>query len=272
MAQEAIEPWNDRLFYFDYTHPDTTVRIVLRSVPNAPTARTVRSNVMWVLREVPIDLFPYPSIRGVEFKVQFNGQDLYTGKMSDKNRPAAAGVLEHGGAQGGNSSSGSSDETRMGVLLINEPSNASTESLSPNLPHQLAADRFTVGFQRVGLPLRDIDMFTTMLEFMLSLAAQDQRRTVRSIYFTWNTLPVWIYLIQVIDPGSTQSLYVGHVIPIILFIARYCVRRSAYEELTFSVLLNNKMLAGGCVAMGVEERRWCKGLSPMAEAGAPVLS
>ena len=68
MAQQALEPFEDHLSYFDYTDADTPVRIVLRSAPNAPTAMTVRCNVMWALQQLPFDLFHAPSIWGAGFQ------------------------------------------------------------------------------------------------------------------------------------------------------------------------------------------------------------
>ena len=57
---------------------------MLRSAHDAPTA--VRSGVMWALKQLSIDLFHDPSIWGLGFKVQLSREDLYMGRLSDRNR------------------------------------------------------------------------------------------------------------------------------------------------------------------------------------------
>ena len=271
MAAESLEPWGDRLFFFDYTNPETPVRIVLQSAPTARTATSVRSTVMWVLQQVPIDLLRHPNIQGVEFKVQANGQDLYTGKVSSRNRPAAAGVLEHGGAQNVNSSSGSSEQNRKGLLLINQPSNTSTESL--NLAdHLLADDRYVAIYEFAGLPLRDIDMFSFILKYLLQLAAENVHEVIHYVYFAPNTSPIWSYARQPVGQTPTQIMHVYHVVMMLRGAARFCVGRGVYKELLIELWMNEALLVAGCVVKGLDGRQWCRGLVPRVGTGAPALS
>ena len=261
MAAESLQPWNDRLFFFDYTDPETPVRIVLQSAPTARTATSVRSTVMWVLQQVPIDLFRIPDIRGVEFKVQANGQDLYTGKVSSRNRPAAAGVPGHSGVQSGNSSSGSSEQIRKGILLINQPSNTSTESL--NLAdHLLADDRYFAIYEFAGLPLRDIDLFSFILKYILQLAAEDVHQVIHYVYFAPSPSPIWSYARQSVGQNPTQIMHVYHVVMLLLGAARFCVGRGVYEELLIELWMNEALLVAGCVVRGLDGRQWCRGLVP----------
>ena len=272
MAAESLEPWGDRLFFFDYTIPETPVRIVLRSAPTARTATTVRSTVMWVLQQVPIHLLSNPDIRGVEFKVLANGQDLYTGKVSSRNRPAAAaGVLGHGGVQSGNSSSGSSEQNRKGSLLINQPSNTSTESL--NLADRLlAGDRYVAIYEFAGLPLRDIDIFSFILKYILQLAAQDVHEVISFLYFTPSTSPIWSYARQHVGQTPTQTMHVYHIVMLLLGAARFCIGRGVYEELLMELWMNEALLVAGCVVRALDGRQWCRGLKPRLGTGAPALS
>ena len=271
MAVESLEPWGDRLFFFDYTSRETPVRIVLQSAPTARTATTVRSTVMWVLQQVPIDLLRNPSIWGVEFKVQANGQDLYTGKVSSHNRQAAAGVLEHGGKRNGNSSSGSSEQNRKEFLLINQPSNTSTESL--NLAdHLLAGDRYIGLYEFAGLPLRDIDMFSFTLKYILQLAAEDVHEVVNFVYFTPSTSPIWSYARQQVGQPPAQIMHVYHIVMMLQGAARFCVRRGVYKELLIELWMNDNLLVAGCVVRGLNGRQWCRGLVPRMDTGSPALS
>lgn len=41
---------------------------------------------MWALKQLSIDLFHDPSIWGLGFKVQLSREDLYMGRLSDRNR------------------------------------------------------------------------------------------------------------------------------------------------------------------------------------------
>ena len=271
MAAESLEPWGDRLFFFDYSDQETPVRIVLQSAATARTAMTVRSTVMWVLQQVPIDLLRNPSIWGVEFKVQANGQDLYTGKVSSRNRQVAAGVLEHGGGQNGNSSSDSSEKNRKGFLLTNQPSNTSTESLHLT-DHLLADDRYVAIYEFAGLPLRDIDMFSFTLKYILQLAAEDVREVVNFVYFTPSTSPIWSYARQQVRQPPTQIMHVYHIVMMVQGAARFCVGRGVYKELLIELWMNEVLLVGGCVVRGLNGRQWCRGLVPRVGTGSPALS
>ena len=268
MAAESLEPWGDRLFFFDYTDYESPVRIVLQSAPTARTATSVRSTVMWVLQQVPIDLMRNSNIPGVEFKVQSNGHDLYTGKVTSRNRQAAAGLSEHGRVQRGNSSSDSSQQTRKGLLLINQPANTSTEGL--NLAdHLLADDRYVAVYEFAGLPLRDIDMFSFILKYILRLAAEDVHQVVNYVYFALSTLPVWSYARQ---QTPTQIVHVYHVVMMLVGAARFCIGRGVYEELLIDLWMNEALLVTGCVVRGLDGRQWCRGLVPRVGTGSPALS
>ena len=271
MAAESFEPWNDRLFFFDYTDPETPVRIVLQSAPTARTATSVRSTVMWVLQQVPIDLLRYPNIPGVEFKVQANGQDLYTGKVSSRKMLAAAGALEHGGTQNGNSSLGFSEQNRKGSLLINQPSNTSTESLNLTDP-LLTGDRYVGIYEFAGLPLRDIDMFSFILKYILQLAADGVHGGINFVYFAPINSPIWSYARQHVGQSPTRIVHIYHVVMMLQGAARFCVGQGVYEELRIELWMNEALLVAGCVVKGLNGRQWCKGLASRVGGGAPTLS
>lgn len=271
MAEESREPWNDRLFFFDYIDPETPVRIVLQSAPTARSAMTVRSTVMWALQQVPIDLLRAGTIRGFQFKVQADGQDLYTGKVSSRNRPAAGGLLGHSGVQSTNSSSGSSEQNRKGPLLINQPSNTSTESLN-FADHLLADDRYVAIYEFAGLPLRDIDMFSFILKYIFQLAAEDDpHEAISFAYFAPSTSPIWSYARQHVGQSPTQIVHVYHVVMMLLGAARYCVKQSVYGELLIELWMNEALLVAGCVVKALDGRQWCRGLGPRG-TGAPAQS
>ena len=277
MAEEALEPWDDRVFFFDYTDQDTPVRILLQSAPTARTATTVRSTVMWVLQRVPIDLLGNPTVRGVEFKVQSNGQDLYTGKVSSRTKrgTAAAGVLlEHGGvlpSGNGSSSSASSEQNGEGLILINQPSNTSAKSLNLT-SHLLANERYVGVYAFAGLPLRDIDMFSFILRYILQLAADDVHEVVGYVVFAPVTSPVWSYARQPAGQTPTHTVHLYHVVMMLLGAARFCVGQGVYQELLIELWLNDALIVTGCVVKGLDGRQWCRGLVPRVGTGAPALN
>ena len=257
MATESLQRWNDRLFYFDYTEEQTPVRIVMRSASTASTATTVRSTVMWALQQVPIDLMNNPDIRGVGFKVQFNGQDLYTGKVSSRNRQQAAGVLEHRGVRSGDSSLVSSEQNRRG--LLSKPSNTSTVSLSL-ADHLLADGRYVAYYRFAGLLLRDIDMFSFILNYILLLAAENVHQVVHYAYFAPSTSTIWSYASQPVR--STQTMHAYHVVMMLVGAAEFCIKQGVYEELRIQLWMNEALLVAGCVVGGLDGRQWCRGLVP----------
>ncbi|KAF6224997.1 hypothetical protein HO133_010192 [Letharia lupina] len=258
LAQQAVEPFDARLSYFEYADAETPVRIVLRSAPHAPTTLTVRSNVMWALKQLPINLFHDPSIWGLDFKVRLRGEDLYLGSLSNSNRPG--GVLGAGGEQGGgNGSSDGSEEKQKRALLITQPSNTTAQNLKN--PGSSPTDiQYDLRFQLTGLPLPDIGIFSAILEFLLGLGAGDPYQAVESAKLALDTLPVWIYISYNAQPSSTQRLQVYRVVAILQAIARYCVGQRIYQELIFNLLVDDLLLASGCVVRGVGEREWCRGL------------
>ena len=219
---------------------------------------------MWALQQVPIDLMNNPDIRGVEFKVQFNGQDLYTGKVSSRNGQPAAGVLEHRGVQSGDSSLVASEQNRKG--LLSKPSNTSAKSLSL-ADHLLADGRYAVYYRFAGLPLRDIDMFSFILRYILLLAAEDVRQVVDYAWFTPSTSSIWSFASQPDPQRSTQTMHPYHVVMMLVGAAEFCIKHGIYEELLIQLWMNEALLVSGCVVRALDGRQWCKGL-----ASTPALS
>lgn len=254
MAQQALEPFEDRLSYFDYTDAETPVRIILRSAPHAPTAMTVRCNVMWALQQLPFDLFHSPSIWGLDFKVQLSGVDLYLGKLSNKNRRSGA-ALEGGGTQGGNASLAFSEQKQKRARWITQPSNTTARTVTIPGPSQ-ANNRYDIRFELTGLPLPDVSIFSTILLFLFSLGAQGPYQAIESAYLDHDGSPVWIYVLYSAEPGSMQRLQVYQVVAILQAIARYCVRLRIYQELIFNLLVDDGLVATGCVVRGSAGREW----------------
>lgn len=261
MAQQAVEAFDERLSYFEYTDDETAVRVVLRSAPDARTAMTVRSNVLWTLKQLPTDLFNSPSIWGMDFKVQSSGQDLYLGKLSNKNRPG--GALGGGGGGVGPGEKGGLDvserkQRRASLLSIARPSsNSTTTTGNPNLPDNT---RSQILFRPTGAPLPNVGIFSTILEFLLALAARDRYQAIETAYSARDTSAVWIFVIYNSEPGSTQRLQVYQLVGILREIARYGVQRRIYQEMIFNLLVDELLIATGCVVMGVRGREWCSGL------------
>lgn len=259
LAQQAVEAFDERLSYFEYTDDETAVRVVLRSAPYAHTAMTVRGNVLWTLKQLPTDLFNSPSIWGMDFKVQSSGQDLYLGKLSNKNRPGGA----LGGGRGvGPEEKGGLDvserkQRRASLSLARPSSNSTTTTRNPNLPDNT---RSQIRFRPTGAPLPNVGIFSTILEFLLALAARDRYQAIETAYSARDTSAVWIFVIYNSEPGSTQRLQVYQLVGILREIARYGVQRRIYQEMIFNLLVDELLIATGCVVMGVREREWCSGL------------
>lgn len=213
---------------------------------------------MWALKQLPINLFHDPSIWGLDFKVRLLGEDLYLGSLSNRNRPG--GVLEAGGEQGGgNGSLDGWEEKPKRALSITQPSDTTARNLT--IPGSTPTDiQYDLRFQLTGLPLPDIGIFSAILEFLLGLGARDPYQAVDSAKLALDTLPVWIYISYNAQPSSTQRLQVYRVVAILQAIARYCVGQRIYQELIFNLLVDDLLLASGCVVRGVGEREWCRGL------------
>lgn len=224
---------------------------------------------MWALKQLPIDLFNAPSIWGLDFTVQLSGEDLYLGRVSNRNRPG--GVLQGGSEQqGGNDSSlrDVSERKRKRALLITQPSTTTTTTTEKlSLPDSSANAQYDLRFQLTGLPLSDISIFSTILEFLLDLGAQDPYQAVESADLARHTLPVWIYALHNVEPGSAQRLHIYQVVAVLAAIARHCVAQRIYQELIFNLFIDGVLVAAGCVVRGMGEREWCRGLERKGNGG-----
>ena len=272
MAQQALEPFDDRLSYFAYTDVETPVRIELRSAPRALTAMTVRSNVMWALKQLAIDQFHSPSIWGVDFKVLLEGEELYLGKLSNKYRRDGGAVLEGGsGEQGvGNGSShdeGVSEQEKKPkrALVLTRPAQNATTSTTTSLTitggqSSPANVQYGMRFQPLGVLLPDIGIFSAILEFLLFLAAYELYQELESANMAYDTLPVWIFVISNVESASGRSLQMYQVLAMLQSIAKHFVEHRIYQELGFNLLADEAIVAVGCVVTGQRRREWCREL------------
>ena len=59
---------------------------------------------------------------------------------------------------------------------------------------------------------------------------------------------------------SPVSLQVYQVVTVLRDISRYLIGRRIYQELICNLLVDDVLVAAGCVVRGVEERKSCRGL------------
>lgn len=259
IAQQAVEDFDEPLARFEYTDDETAVRLMLQAVPHAPTFVAVRSNVLWALKQLPIDAFNSPSIWGGDFAVQLRGEDLYLGKLSNKNRPE--GALRGGVGQGGNGSLGVSEQKRRRALLPTiRALNINTTTTTTTTAKLQDDTEYQIKFQAAANPLPDVGIFSMILEFILGLAALGPQQEVETAHLAPDTSDVWIYVIYNFELGPTKRLRVYQIVAMLQQVARYCVQLRIYQELVFNLLVDDLLVATGCVAKGMEGREWCRGL------------
>ena len=213
---------------------------------------------MWALKQLPINLFHDPSIWGLDFKVLLRGEDLYLGKLSNSHRPG--GVLQGGVARGGNGGLELSEPGRKRARLSTRSSNTTTITEHLTVPGQSTNSQYYLRIRVAGLPLSGIGIFSTILESLFLLGAKDPLQAVDTITFANDTLPVWIFVLDNVELGSTRKLHVYEVVAILRAIAGSCVEQRMYQETSFSLFLDDESIAAGCVVRGTKERWWCRGL------------
>lgn len=138
------------------------MRLIIQPAVGANPVRLIRSNLMWCLKTLPVQLFDSPSTWGLYFNVKFRGQNLYFGRLDNRNRPLL--TLDANNPTGNALPKGAQEKR----ALIEQTSNTSTVYM--NIPGQGDAV-IDVDFHFLaGSQLPKTGIFSLILDFIFSLA------------------------------------------------------------------------------------------------------
>ncbi len=257
LGDEALQDFNGPLASLDFTdpfRPENPVRIALSPAVGAIPARLIRSNLMWVLRTLPIVLFESPSIWGLNFNVKYRGQNLYLGRLDNRNRPI---LTLDANKQTANVSSKVGREERA---LSERTSKNGTVSM--NIPGQ-GNDLIDVNFHFIDSDrFVKTAIFTVILDLIFGLAPRQFSERVSSTYISEPNLPVWIFIAYNNAPTVTQRLHMFQVVALLQAVTQIYVREQIWQEMVFHLMIGGNIVAGGCVTLPEESRKWCAGMEP----------
>ena len=262
LSDQALQDFSapvSRYTFIDSGQLQNPVRLVMDPAPGANRIRLIRSNLIWCLRYLPIRMFGDPSIWGVNFVAKFRGQNLYFGKLDNRNRRASVLQLENQSAIGGPELS---QNERAGT------GKSSNGTLVPLSIGQVGDSHISIDFPAyTGDRLVGRDIFRALIEVLFLLAPRDKMEAASYISLS-DPMPVWIFVICDESLPSGRQLEVQHVITLLNILGQRFISEHIYEELIFRLVVGGEPFAAGCVTKKDESRRWCSG---MLGAGPPLL-
>ena len=250
LAYEALSDFNMPQPSYEYIDiaAENPVRIQMQAVRGVPQALTVRANVMWALRTLAKNLLSGPHIWSLQFYVQSQRRDIYNGVLDNRNRGLIA--LQQAN-QTANATQLASESKRALDARNSNILNTSLTSLS------LGYEQYNVVMRRKRDLLPKIDIFSTILDFLLALGPKNNGDIIRELSWAGRT---WIFVIYNDKPTTPQPLREFHMMSILNAIARQYAHTQIYQESIFNFFIDGKWIASGCVTKPEDGREWCRGL------------
>lgn len=255
MKLGALEDCDERLTSYTFTeteYQDSEIRIQVTAVYLAPQEQLLRCNVLYAIKTLAVDQLNYAQEFGASFVESRNGILLYSGTLDNKYDVPSL-------QQSSNSSADLSvtdlQEKRASSVQVLNTTNSRTTLLNITGPNDV---EYRVDFQFSGSYLDKVGIFSAILEFMLTLAQRDANAPVENVSEATSADEYWIFVMRARD--SSFPLQIFEVLGILESIARYCVSKRHYKELTFGFFINEELTAHGCLTAPIASRRWCRGM------------
>lgn len=255
VKRQAIKDCEQHITSYTYTdteYEDNSIRIRINAAAGAPEAQLIRCNFLYALKTFAIDILTHRRVNGARFTESYRGQLLYIGVLDNKND---ARLLEQ-------STNASADHSDMIAQEKREPSTQSLDTTNSTIVLFTIPgtndDEYQIEFDYRGNSIPRMGMFSSVLEFMMTLAQVDSSSPVENINQATSTDSVWIFVIP--NQGSTASLKGFQLAAILESIARNAVNKRRYWEMSFTFLVNRVIVAKGCVTAPIQSRAWCQGL------------
>lgn len=189
---------------------------------------------------------------GADFAEFYRERILYNGLFDNKNNVLSL-------AQSSNSSAGSNETAAQEKRALNTHSlditNSSTTFLA--IPGSNNFE-YRIEFDFRGNRIGKIAIFSTILEFMMTLAQLDSVDPIEHVLQAKPTDSSWIFVTH--ESESDIPLQGFQLMAILEAIARHCVKQVRYMEMTFEFFVNEQAVARGCVTRPDLSRSWCHGL------------
>ncbi|KAL8691170.1 MAG: hypothetical protein Q9218_003545 [Villophora microphyllina] len=263
MKEEALKDYFGfvREFnFFDDQQPENPVYWMLRSSPASRTADLKRSNIMWTLMTLIIQLMQYQLYRVMPFHVTRYQVPVYDGFILNRNAPIHPVVATAGDD---NSTLTARALTNSPHSLTATPQNSTSMILHPTTSAFTLKNDFphlTLDFTFPGSPLSKYGIFESLLEFLLVLGKIDATAERPRLAIMLPRLQVYIYLIEAYPAAPEHPLQQYLSVAILEAMARYFVLRGEWREMTVVLKADEMVVARGCVTAAVRTRFWCRGM------------
>ena len=255
MKLGALRDCNERMTTYTFTdteYQDSEIRIRVTAAEHAPQVQLVLCNILYAIKTVAIGQLGYGQEFGATFIENHNGIVLYGGVLDNKHDQPS---LQQPSTPSTDLSGTDSQEKRASSTQVLVSTNSTTTLL--NIPG-LNNVEYRIEFYFTGLLINKVRIFSSILEFMMTLAQRDDDATVEYASQATSTDAFWMFVTHIRDSGF--SLQVFELLGILEAVARHCVSRRHYQELSFRFFVNEQFAAHGCLTTPIPSRRWCQGM------------
>ena len=252
MKLGALKGCDERLTSYTYTdteYQDSDIRIRVTAEENAPQGQLVVCNILYAIKTVAIAQLDYAQEFGASFVESHNGILLYRGILDNKFDDPS---LQQSSNPSADLSDTASQEKRAQVLDSTNPSMTLLNITGSN------DVQYKLEFYYTGILINKVSIFSAILEFMMTLAQRDGDAGVEHVSEAKSADVYWMFVMRIQD--SSFPLQVFQVVAILEAMARYCVTRGQYQEMSFRFSVNDEYTAHGCLTAPLSSKRWCAGM------------
>ena len=255
MKLGALEDCDERLTRYTFTdteYQDSEIRIQVRAVNTALQEQLVRCNIVYAIKTLAINQLNYVHAFGASFIESYHGFLLYDGILDNKYDGPS---LQQSSNSSTDLSITESQEKRASSAQVLDTTNSTTTLLNITGSNNV---EYHIDFYYTGSFIDKINIFSAILEFMMTLAQRDHDAAIDRVSEATSADAYWIFVMHI--PDSSFSLQVFELLAILEGIARYCVTKRYYRELSFRFFINRELTARGCLTAPIPSRRWCQGM------------
>ena len=255
MKLGALGDCNERLTRYTFTdteYQDSDIRIRMTAVQAAPQEQLVRCNILYAIKTLAIEQLNYAQGFGARFVESHHGTVLYGGTLDNKYDDPS---LQQSSNSSADPSDTDSQEKRASSAQVLDTTASTTTRLNITGSNDVAYD---IDFYFTGSFIFKVSIFSAIIEFMMTIAQRDGQAAVAYASQATSTDAYWMFVQRI--PTSSFSLQTFEVAAILESIARHCVTRRHYQELSFHFFINGHLTAHGCLTAPLQSRRWCQGM------------
>ena len=255
MKLGTLRDCNERLTSYTFTdteYHDSDIRIRVTAVEDAPQENLVLCNILYAIKTLAIEQLNHGQEFGAIFVESNRGILLYDGILDNKyDHP----LLQQPRKPSADLSDTASQEKRASRAQVLGSTNSTRTLLNITGSNDV---EYELVFYFTGIPINKASIFSAILEFLMTLTQRESGAAVQYVSQATSTDPYWMFVEHIRD--SSSSLQVFQLVAILESVARHCVSRRHYQELSFRLFVNQEYTAHGCLTAPISPRRWCQGM------------